>query len=80
MVELLSGKVKTKTGETTWAEVKEKVDVIGIYFSAHWVNHKIVITCTCTRTCMYSTAQIQGACIHVHVYTCIHVHVNAFAF
>ena len=55
VVELLSGKVQIKTGETTWAEMKENVDVIGIYFSAHWVNHKIVI--------MYSTAQI----VHVHL-------------
>ena len=65
VVEQLSGKVKTKTGETTWAEMKENVDVIGIYFSAHWVNHKIVITCIP---------------VHVHVCTVpprykVHVHV-----
>ena len=48
VVELLRGNILTKTGETKWAEVKENMDAIGIYFSAHWVNHKIVITCTCT--------------------------------
>ena len=76
VVELLSGKVKTKTGETTWAEVKEKVDVIGIYFSAHWVNHKIVITCTCIHAHVHVCTVPPKYKVHVYMYIHVHVHVH----
>ena len=37
--ELIDGDlVTTKDGKTTWSDVKEKVDAVGIYFSAHWVS------------------------------------------
>lgn len=36
--ELLNGDLVTKDGKTTWSHLKEEVDVVGLYFSAHWVS------------------------------------------
>ena len=42
VLELLSGSLHEirngKRIETTWDRVKENVDYVGIYFSAHWVG------------------------------------------
>lgn len=36
--ELIDGDLLTKGEKTTWSKVKETVDAVGIYFSAHWVS------------------------------------------
>ena len=36
--ELIDGELVTKGEKTAWSKLKETVDVIGIYFSAHWVS------------------------------------------
>ena len=37
VLELLSGKLLGKGGDTTWDDVQKNVDYVGVYFSAHWV-------------------------------------------
>ena len=70
--ELLSGKLTTKEGDTTWEEVHKDVDYIGIYFSAHWVTFCCVycvriythcITCLVSNglSCIFSLVQC-GPC------------------
>lgn len=36
--ELIDGELVTKGEKTAWSKLKETVDVVGIYFSAHWVS------------------------------------------
>lgn len=36
--ELLCGKLTAKNDTTTWEAVRNEVDYVGIYFSAHWVT------------------------------------------
>lgn len=37
VLELLSGNLLEKGGDTTWDVVQKSVDYVGVYFSAHWV-------------------------------------------